>query len=70
MFRLRGFALAVLWLLMFKVCGIIGISNIVFFNFSGTEKVKQNQKKVSNHSKPPKLVKESLFKQFQFLVFH
>ena len=24
---------------MFKVCGIIGISNIKFFNFSGTERV-------------------------------
>ena len=31
---------------MFKVCGIIGISKIEFFNFSGTEKVKQNQKKL------------------------
>ena len=24
---------------MFKVCGIIGITKIVFFNFSGTERV-------------------------------
>ena len=28
-----------------KVCGTIGISKIEFFNFSGTERVKQNQKK-------------------------
>ena len=31
---------------MFKVCGFIGISKIEFFNFSGTERVKQNQKKL------------------------
>ena len=29
---------------MFKVCGIIGISKIVFFYYSGNERVKQNQK--------------------------
>ena len=29
---------------MFKVCGIIEISKIVLFNFSGTERVKQNKK--------------------------
>ena len=34
-----------------------------------------NQKKIKNHSKPPKLVSQSLFKKFQqspniFLVFH
>ena len=56
----------VLKLLMFKVCVIIGISKIGFFNFSGTERAKQNQKKkIKNHSKPPKLVRQSLFKQFQ-----
>ena len=38
--RLIDFALVVLKLLMFKVCGIIGISKIEFFNFSGTERVK------------------------------
>ena len=31
-------------LLMFKVCGITVISEIEFFNFCGTECVKQNQK--------------------------
>ena len=41
--RLIDFALVVLKLLMFKVCGIIGISKIEFFNFSGTERVKQNK---------------------------
>ena len=38
--RLTSFALVFLWLLMINVCGIIGISKIEFFNFSGTEKVK------------------------------
>ena len=50
-FRLIDFAFVVLYLLMFKFCGIIEISKIEFFNFSGTEWVKQNQKK--KHSKPP-----------------
>ena len=27
---------------MFKVCGIIAISKIKFFNFSGTERVEHN----------------------------
>ena len=34
------FVLVVLKLLMFKICGIIGISKSKFYNFSGTEKVK------------------------------
>ena len=37
--RLIGFAFVVLKLLVFKVCGIIGISKIEFFNFSDTERV-------------------------------
>ena len=32
-------------IIMFKFCGIIGISEIEFFNLSRTERVKQNQKK-------------------------
>ena len=44
--RLIDFAIVVLTLLMFKVCVIIGISEIEFFNFSVTERVKQNQKKL------------------------
>ena len=44
--RLIDFALVVLKLLMFKVCGIIGISKSDFFNFFSTERVKQNQKKI------------------------
>ena len=36
--RLIDFVLLVLKLLMFKVCVIIGISKMEFFNFSGTEK--------------------------------
>ena len=38
--RLIDFALLVLELLMFRICGIIGISKIEFFNFSGNERVK------------------------------
>ena len=44
--RLIDFALVALKLLMFKVCVIIGISKIEFFNFFVTERVKQNQKKL------------------------
>ena len=63
---------------MSKVLGIIGISKVEFFNFSGTESVKQNdkkKKKIKNNSKTPKLVRQSLFKQLQqnpntFLEFH
>ena len=42
--RLIDFALAVLYLSMFKVCGVISISEIEVFNFSGTERIKKNQK--------------------------
>ena len=42
------FALVVLLLLMFEVYGNIGILKIEFFNFAGTERVKQNQKKLKN----------------------
>ena len=37
-------ALLVLQLLMLKICGIIGISKIKFFNFCGTERVKMSLK--------------------------
>ena len=40
--KLIDFALVVFKLLIFKVCGIIGISKIEFYNFSGTERVKLN----------------------------
>ena len=46
---LIDFAFVVLKILMLKVCGIIGISKIEFFNFSGTERVKENQKKVNSN---------------------
>ena len=39
--RLIDVAVVVLWLLMFKVSGIIGISKTKFFNFSGTERVNE-----------------------------
>ena len=67
-FRLIDFALVVLKLRMFKVCGITGISKIEFFNLFRTERVKPNQKKIRNHSKPPKLVIQLLFKQFQQIL--
>ena len=40
----------------FKVCGIAQNLKILFFNFFRTERVKQNDKKDKNHSKPPTLV--------------
>ena len=60
--RLVDFALVVLYLLMFKIYGIIRISKIEFFNFSYTERVKQNKKNFEKHAKPSKLVRQSLFK--------
>ena len=44
---LIDFAVAVPELLMFHVCEIIGISKIVFFNFSGNERVKVNRVQVN-----------------------
>ena len=44
MSRLINFALALPYLSMFKICGIIGISKIMLFNFFGTDRIKQNQK--------------------------
>ena len=40
--KLIDFASVFLKLLMFKVCGINGISKIEFFNFTGTERVNIN----------------------------
>ena len=40
------FALVVLKLLISQVSVITGISKIDFFNFSGTESIKQSQKKI------------------------
>ena len=44
--RLMEFAFVVLCLLIFKVCGIIGISKIEFLSFIGSEKVKIIAEKV------------------------
>ena len=38
------FALVIHELSIFKVCGIIGISKIEFLNFTGKERIEQNQK--------------------------
>ena len=46
--KLIAFAPVVLKLLMFKVRGIIGMSKIDFFNFSGTKNVKQTLKNVKS----------------------
>ena len=65
--RLIDFALVVLKLLMLKNCGIIEISQIKFLNFSGTERVKKTTEKIEKRSKPPKIVRQPLFKQFNHL---
>ena len=44
--RFIGFSLVVLKLLELKVYEITGISKIEFLNFSDTESVKQNQKRM------------------------
>ena len=44
MSRLIDIDLMVLYLFMFKVCGIIKVTKIEFFNYSRTERVKRNQK--------------------------
>ena len=62
--RLMDFAYVFLKLLMFKLCGITGISKIEFLNFFCTVRVKQNQWKIKNHSKPPNLLIQSLLQQF------
>ena len=72
--RLIDFAVVVLELLVFKVCRITGISKIEFHIFPVLKGLNKT-KKIKNHSKPPRLVSQSLFKQFQqisniFLVFH
>ena len=59
--RLIDFALAVHQLLAIKIYGIIEILKIEIFSFSGTEKVKQNLKRIKKHSKLPSLVIQSLF---------
>ena len=46
--RLIDFVLVVLDILMFKVCGITGISKIEFFIFFGTERVNENIHNVPN----------------------
>ena len=56
-FRLTYFTLVVLLLLIFKVCGIIGMSKIEFFKVSGIEMVTQNQKKKRKKKKKMKIKK-------------
>ena len=56
--RLIGFVLLVLKLLMFKVCGIIGISKIKFFNCSGIERVKLSKFQSSSQSKQNRVMKQ------------
>ena len=42
-FGLIDSAIVFLWLLIFKGCGIIEISKIEVFDFSGNKRVEQNQ---------------------------
>ena len=49
---------------MSKVCGIIGVSKIEFFNFSGTKRIKENKKKLK-YSKSSKFVSHSPLKKFR-----
>ena len=46
--RLIDFALAALKLLMFKVCGMIGVTKIKFSNISGTERVNNSYQNTPN----------------------
>ena len=73
--RLIDFALVVLKLLMFKSCVITGISKIQVFKFSGTERVKQNQKKLKTIQNLLSLSVNHFSSNFNkipifFLVFH
>lgn len=52
------------YLLIFKVCEIMGISKIKFFNFFLNESVEQN-KQIKNQWKQFNLVTKSFLKQFQ-----
>ena len=56
--RLIGFVLLVRKLLMFKICGIIGISKIEFFSCSGTERVKVSKFQSSSQSKQNGIMKQ------------
>ena len=57
--KLIYFALVNVQLLMFKICGIIAISKIGFFNFSSTEMFKESQslasKWITFHAIPTKI---------------
>ena len=53
--RLIDFSIRILQLLMFKVCGIIGISEIEILNFSSTERAKWNNVQTSHIFLLPKL---------------
>ena len=66
--RLVDLAVVVLKLVLFNVCGIIGISKITLFSFSDCESVRKNAKIKKKHSKPPNFLSQSLFKPFQKLT--
>ena len=44
--RLTDFELILLYLFMFNVSGIIEVTEIEFFNYSRTDRVKRNKKKI------------------------
>ena len=63
--RLIDFALVVLKILMFNVFGIIGISNIDIFNFSCTERVKDQDQKQPPRGVPRKMCSENMQQNYR-----
>ena len=63
--RLTDFALVVLKLLMFKVCGINGISKIKCFNFSSTKRVKNKNSNVLFGMSHLDIILMNLFRVFK-----
>ena len=66
--RLINYALLVLQLLMIEDCGIIRVSKIKFFSTVLVLKGLNKIEKLENHLKPPKLVSQSLFRQFHMTM--
>ena len=65
--RLIDFPLFVLY---FKVCGIIGIAKIEFFNFPGTERIKSKRKKLLLRKKKALIAQAPKgFKTFTYLQY-
>ena len=61
------FAFVVLYLLIFKVCRIIGISKIEFFRFTGSEEVKMLTEKVRKQKTQILVIKRTQSGESKFL---